>query len=709
MMKNTKVSFSDKENMTTPYVSVIIPVYNVEKYLDECLKSVISQSLKNIEIICVNDGSTDGSLNILREYELNDPRIKIISGPNGGYGHALNVGIENATGDYIGIVESDDYIDEKMYEILYSAAKEHNSDYVKAGFRRFYDNEDERVFSEDVHMQSDLLNKLINPETENRCFDFLPTVCGIYKREVIIDNNILYSETPGASYQDLSFWFITLCVYKNVMFLDDLVYMYRQDNINSSINNKENIFAGIEQYRFIENELNKRNVLEKYNTVLTQRKVNNFLFTINRISHRQMYDFINSPLNNYLFEMDQTEIDSFHLSEDEIRKLRIIKLQKKFIDSLDNSYTTVYSTDNRYVLFCIVSIQSLIDKTDVNKCYSICVLYCELDEKYIDMIESMSTDNVFVYTLCLKDIIPQNIFFKKSYFSEAMFYRIMVPELFFFKNKVLYIDNDTIINENISEAFDIEFDNNQVIGAVTNFSNYFMYQYVDGVMKMDIDEYINSGVIMFNIQSFIDNKIKEECIEIIRSGSNFKFPDQDIINIVCKDKIKHFPLKWNYTWIYAEPTSAQYELTRDMREKYDEISNKFAILHFTTDRKPWDFPDKKYAYYFWTTARKTLVYEALLKKHLLNNSSGQNKSTTRQNMEAVEELKKEKQKDIKQLNDKYESEIISLKEKHAIEINTYKRAIDEIYKTETFKVGKFFCFIPRLIYRTLKGKKVNEE
>lgn len=95
-------------------VSVIMPVYNVGEYLEECLKSVINQTLKEIEIICVNDGSTDGSLQILNKFVELDKRIRIINKENTGYGHSVNCGIDEAQGEYIGVVETDDYIDASM-------------------------------------------------------------------------------------------------------------------------------------------------------------------------------------------------------------------------------------------------------------------------------------------------------------------------------------------------------------------------------------------------------------------------------------------------------------------------------------------------------------------------------------------------------------------------------------------------------------------
>ena len=118
-------------------VSIIIPTYNVEEYLEECMDSVVRQTLQDIEIICINDGSTDGSLEILKRYAQNDKRIIIVDKENGGYGIGMNIGLDKATGEYIGIVEPDDFVPLNMYEDLYNIAEKENLDFVKADFYRF--------------------------------------------------------------------------------------------------------------------------------------------------------------------------------------------------------------------------------------------------------------------------------------------------------------------------------------------------------------------------------------------------------------------------------------------------------------------------------------------------------------------------------------------------------------------------------------------
>ena len=120
-------------------VTIIVPVYNAGKYLKECLDSLVSQTYASLEIICVNDGSTDRSSEILKEYAEKDGRIKAFDKENGGYGSAVNFGLEKAKGDYIAIVEPDDFLDATMYEKLVSGLKHHHHDIVKCGYYEFFD------------------------------------------------------------------------------------------------------------------------------------------------------------------------------------------------------------------------------------------------------------------------------------------------------------------------------------------------------------------------------------------------------------------------------------------------------------------------------------------------------------------------------------------------------------------------------------------
>ncbi|MBZ7965080.1 glycosyltransferase family 2 protein, partial [Campylobacter sp. 2457A] len=117
-----------------PKISIIVPSLNSLDYIKECIESILNQTLKDIEILCIDANSTDGTLEFLKECEKKDKRLRVIVSDKKSYGYQVNLGIQQATGEYLGIVESDDYIKENMYERLYEVAKEQDCEVVKSDF-----------------------------------------------------------------------------------------------------------------------------------------------------------------------------------------------------------------------------------------------------------------------------------------------------------------------------------------------------------------------------------------------------------------------------------------------------------------------------------------------------------------------------------------------------------------------------------------------
>lgn len=216
-------------------ISVIVPVCNVEQYLSECLESIVKQTLKEIEIICINDGSKDKSLDILKNFAQKDSRIKIIDKPNSGYGDTMNRGIEAATGEYIGIVESDDFIEPDMFESLYRLAKEKDCDIVKSDWYNYWTKGN---IKEKNGRVNDYNGKVTNLFEHPEIVTLQPTLwSAIYKKSLFLNNNIKFLTTPGASYQDTSVSFKLYALAQKVFFTTKAYVYYRQDNANSSINN----------------------------------------------------------------------------------------------------------------------------------------------------------------------------------------------------------------------------------------------------------------------------------------------------------------------------------------------------------------------------------------------------------------------------------------------------------------------------------------
>lgn len=206
-------------------ISIIIPVYNVEKFLKKCLTSVVEQTLKDIEIICINDGSKDKSLHILNSFAEKDNRIIVINQSNQGQSCARNAGLEIATGEYIGFVDSDDWIDIDFYEKLYTTAKKYNADIAAAGIKRL------RPYKWKYHLK---IKREEYTEDTNKKFRLcdVPDKCyvwnKIYKTSELKRYNIIFE--PHVFYEDRCFTAEVLVKLKGLVSVPDTYYNYWTNN-----------------------------------------------------------------------------------------------------------------------------------------------------------------------------------------------------------------------------------------------------------------------------------------------------------------------------------------------------------------------------------------------------------------------------------------------------------------------------------------------
>ena len=217
-----------------PKISIIIPVYNTEKYLVKCIDSLLYQSLEDIEIICVNDGSTDNSQKILDNYAKKDKRIKVIHQENKKQGAARNRGMEIATGEYIGYVDSDDWVDFDYFEELYIAAKKHNLDIALATNVRIGNGKTKkRLKIEKEHVALNLQEKLdLCNQFKNEC----PTN-KIYRRKFLIENNIAWPE--GVYCEDKIYTLKAIFWANGIVSVPDVNYYYFRRHNSTVKSNKQ--------------------------------------------------------------------------------------------------------------------------------------------------------------------------------------------------------------------------------------------------------------------------------------------------------------------------------------------------------------------------------------------------------------------------------------------------------------------------------------
>lgn len=313
-------------------LSIIIPVYNVEKYLGECIESVIQQNLKEIEIICVNDGSTDNSLEILKNYQRKDSRIKIIDKENSGYGHTMNKGMEIAKGKYIGIVESDDFVPEEMFQILYNAAEEQQADVVKSNYYAY--RATGSPHEEFVEPLWDCVyNQVFNPMDMIKVFKVQPCIwSAIYRRDLLESNHILFNETPGASYQDTSFAFKVWFSAKRVYFIKDALLRYRSDNENSSVQSPAKVYCICDEFKVMEDYAKlEPDKMVLVMPMLVKMKLREYKWNYGRLAEEYRTEFMDKMREEFLQMKGEGYLESIYLSEDEYMEIQSIIKEGKLL------------------------------------------------------------------------------------------------------------------------------------------------------------------------------------------------------------------------------------------------------------------------------------------------------------------------------------------------------------------------------------------
>lgn len=250
-------------------VSVIVPVYNVEEYLRKCLDSLTNQTLSDIEIICINDGSTDNSAVILQEYANKDNRIKVITQENAGVSNARNNGLKIAKGEYIGFCDSDDYVDLDFYEILYTSAIKYSADIAAADIIKIRKNKFKKFLSfKDTVVCETYREKLKICDVP----DYSYVWNKIYRTEALKESKLLFEE--GKTYEDMIFSVQILLHLKWLVTVPDTNYYYMSRK-SSIVHNRANDKDSESAMEFIKNFLKSQNL--PFNDMVTTTKTHNFL------------------------------------------------------------------------------------------------------------------------------------------------------------------------------------------------------------------------------------------------------------------------------------------------------------------------------------------------------------------------------------------------------------------------------------------------
>ena len=250
-------------------ISIIIPVYNVSEYIGNCLDSILSQSLRDIEVICVNDGSSDNSAEILHKYEKSDNRIIVIDKENQGSGMARNAGLAIAKGKYILFVDGDDWLENNALEKIFKKAEEADTDILIFGGLSYYENIGKNGGYSASKLPKKYLNRIFSAKDIKKDIFKFPSTCWtkLYKKDFLTANNILFQDIKAGQDQ-LPFFHSMICA-KRIALYPENIYCYRKNRCGAvTAVKKKNNFSPIYVFYAVEQLLNNKKLTEEYKEIL---------------------------------------------------------------------------------------------------------------------------------------------------------------------------------------------------------------------------------------------------------------------------------------------------------------------------------------------------------------------------------------------------------------------------------------------------------
>ncbi len=340
--------------MSKVKVSVIVPVFNVGEYLSTSLDSILNQTLEDIEIICINDGSTDDSLNILEYYAKKDKRIKIISKENEGQGTARNVGLDNAQGEFISFVDADDFIKKDMLEKLYNKSVNGNLDLVMCKVSSF-DNEthviDDNLWYYSLKCFSGFKKEVFN-NLDTKEFTSLISVTPynkLYRRSFIEKNNIRFPEKY--IFEDEVFFYNVYLKAKRISLIDENLYYYRTNRKGSTVSKSQDkdYIDVIHIFRLIRELLIETNYINVYKKQVYNRFIHLILWRFSQTAPKYRKNFFNLMKKEFNEILNDTSKD-FSLNVDELDS----KIKSRTLKVLNSNNLEEFEKLDSYKTFSVI-------------------------------------------------------------------------------------------------------------------------------------------------------------------------------------------------------------------------------------------------------------------------------------------------------------------------------------------------------------------
>lgn len=622
-----------------PKVSVIIPVYNTERHLPECLESVLSQTLKDIEVIIVDDGSTDGSLAIAKRYAQKDSRIRVLEQENCNAGAARNLGLAHSTGEYLSFLDSDDFFDPTMLDKAYEACERQKADV--AVFRTRHYVEDESVYKDTPWtIKAQLLPGAptfkFDEVKENAFFAILGyTWDKLFKRSLIESSGIRFQSQPV--FNDAYFTYSALMAASKIVLLDEVLVTQRKRTSKDSISDRRSSYwtCSYTLLRGIKDRIDSSDLPDKYRRDFINYAVHMLLLDLETKSGSNR-DYMEEAIKRYWSDdlgitplltnseyfYDRGQWRRFKgLLESPLRHSPVPTLEEICpAEAMPSAHElrepvtipVAFATDEGYLYPTAVAIASMLERAYPTTTYKIYVL---VDAAFSKASRQVLADTCerFGRNDSIEFIVPDNRYDEAglfiSHITTATYYRLSLPSLLPNVDRCLYLDSDIVVRGDLSELFDTPMEDIYIAGvrAFTYFQDERMINRKKRELGVDTwDVYVNAGVLLLNLGKIRHDGLEEKFTQLL--GRNFSSQDQDILNLACRNHIKMVPFKYNVMTKYDLYSNKVHGLTylKDWvdRSDWDEGRLLPVIIHYADKKKPWNDVSSLYAEAWWDVAKR---------------------------------------------------------------------------------------------------------
>lgn len=275
----------------------------------------------------------------------------------------------------------------------------------------------------------------------------------------------------------------------------------------------------------------------------------------------------------------------------------------------------VFSANAKYAPYISVTITSIIKNSSKSNYFKFYVFYTDLSDNTILRLEGICGINYSTTCINVEELCTDGMY-SSAYFSKEMYYRIMIPEILPEYDKVLYLDCDIVVLKDIAALYfnDLE---DFLVGGIRNLMHEKMKKYIEYSLQLNPEYYINSGVLLINTKLCREINFTETAFKILRERQDFRYPDQDLINIVCEGKIKYLNPRWNFTWHYRhlqESPNKELHLSEKDMIQFFEYEKDPNLIHYTGEVKPWNNVNKYLSDYFWLYAKDSIFFNLFLNR-----------------------------------------------------------------------------------------------